>query len=193
VIVVKVGGSLYSTAELAHCLSALANYATQHPIVIVPGGGPFADQVRTAQTIHLFNDEVAHHMAIIAMKQYGLLLQSHIPTCQTLNTLGSPKAPLSIWLPDDTLLSEPSLSKSWDISSDSIALWLANRLGAEQLLLIKRVFINTNSIKELTSQSIIDQGFKTLFSKRPITTKIIHHQAYDNLSDSIANPSLGLV
>lgn len=185
-IVVKIGGSLYDAPELQPYLAALADYSTQQSIVIVPGGGPFADQVRHAQTLHHFDDHIAHHMAIIAMKQFGLLLSSLIPTCQLIHGDQPPTHPFSIWLPDDTLLSKPDLKKSWDISSDSIALWLAGQLDAEQLLLIKRPLIDTTSIEKLTLDSVLDNGFATLFRKNPIHTKIIHYQAHSDLADIIS-------
>lgn len=191
-IVVKVGGSLYNTPELVHWLSYLEKYSSQHPIVIVPGGGPFADQVRTAQSLHQFDDETAHHMAILAMKQFGLLLLALSPNCQAISTYDTPSAPLSIWLPDDSLLSEPSLTKSWDISSDSIALWLAAELNAKQLLLIKRTSHHVRSIKELTSHHIIDNGFAQLFSKVTVDTKIVPYQAYTDLADYILDSESNL-
>ncbi|MDC9725288.1 MAG: delta 1-pyrroline-5-carboxylate synthetase [Gammaproteobacteria bacterium] len=192
-IVVKIGGSLYNTPELTQCLSALVKYSTQQAIVIVPGGGPFADQVRSAQAAHHFSDDIAHHMAIMAMKQFGLVLHAKMPTSQPISTYERPKAPLSIWLPDDELLTEPSLAHSWDISSDSIALWLSNKLDAEQLLLIKSAPIHTTSIKVLSSESILDAGFIDLFSKYPATVKIINYQASDNLADSLSDPKLKLI
>lgn len=193
-IIVKVGGSLYHTPELQLWLSALADYSSQQAIVLVPGGGPFANQVRTAQTLHHFNDDTAHHMAILAMKQFGLLISALIPDCQIIHTHDIPNKPFSVWLPDDELLSESSLLKSWDISSDSIALWLATQLKAEQLLIIKRTSSHTGSIGELTSRSIIDKGFAQLFANSTIETKIINYQAYDNLPDCIesSNNSLSL-
>ena len=180
-IVVKIGGSLYNTAELKHWLTALADYSTQFPIVIVPGGGPFADQVRAAQKTHHFNDTTAHHMAILAMKQYGLLLSALEPLCQPSRTSEISSSAFSVWLPDDELLTEPSLTKNWDISSDSIALWLASKLGAEQLLLIKRAPNQIQSITELSSNAIIDSGFSGLFSNNPINTKIVNYQNYSKL------------
>jgi len=189
VIVVKLGGSLYNTPELPQWLTALADYSTQHSIVIVPGGGPFADQVRRAQALHHFNDGIAHHMALIAMKQFGLLLASIAPKCQLINGLETPRGPFSIWLPNDELLLEPDLKKSWDISSDSIALWLTNKLDAEQLLLIKRPLIQTSSIAALTSRSVIDAGFAQLFAEKRITTKIINYQSYSNLETSLSKPT----
>jgi len=187
VIIAKVGGSLYNTLELNYWLSALVECSAQQPIVLVPGGGPFADQVRLAQKLHHFDDSTAHHMAILAMKQFGLLLSTLVPACSTINTNDIPSSPFSVWLPDDDLLSESSLPKNWDISSDSIALWLATKLKAEQLLLIKRTSTHATSINELTSNSIIDNGFAQLFSRSNINTKIINYQAYDDLSACISN------
>ncbi len=191
-IVVKIGGSLYNTPELAHWLSALVKHSQQQAIVIVPGGGPFADQVRSAQKCHQFDDETAHHMAILAMKQFGLLLLALAPTCQALSTYGTPSAPISIWLPNDELLSEPVLAKSWDVSSDSIALWLAAKLNAKQLLLIKHTSSQTRSIKELSSNSIIDNGFALLFSNSTIDTRIIHYQAYADLASYVSSSAKNL-
>jgi len=189
VIVVKLGGSLYNTPELRLWLMALADYSAQQSIVIVPGGGPFADQVRSAQALHHFDDDIAHHMALIAMKQFGLLLSSLTAKCQLINGLETPSGPFSIWLPNDDVLLESDLKKSWDISSDSIALWLANKFNAQQLLLIKRPSIQTSSITELTSNSVIDAGFAELFSEKIITTKIISYQAYADLEASLSKPA----
>ncbi|NOQ77560.1 MAG: delta 1-pyrroline-5-carboxylate synthetase [Methylococcaceae bacterium] len=194
-IVVKIGGSLYNTPELKHWLTALADYSIQFPIVIVPGGGPFADQVRAAQKTHHFNDATAHHMAILAMKQYGLLLSALEPQCQPSRTSEISSSAFSVWLPDDELLTEPSLTKNWDISSDSIALWLARKLGAKQLLLIKHASNQIQSITELSSNSIIDSGFAALFSNSPINTKIVNYQNYSKLPQILScqnEPSLFL-
>mgnify|MGYP000064085419 CR=1 FL=1 len=182
-IVVKMGGSLYNTPELHHWLKVLAAYSARQSVVIVPGGGPFADQVRAAQKVYHFDDETAHHMAIVAMKQFGLLLSALSPNSQIITGKDIPNSPFSIYLADDELLSEASLLKSWDISSDSIALWLANILNAEKLLLIKRVAVKTNSISELTENDIIDKGFADLFSQSTVNTNIIHYQAYARLLD----------
>jgi len=173
-IVVKLGGSLYNTHELQVWLSTLAKHAQHHPIIIVPGGGPFADQVRNAQSTHHFNDQAAHHMALLAMKQFGLLLKALAPSCSTFVLGHKNHSPLSIWLPDDALLNEVELDQSWDISSDSLALWLANKVSAQQLILIKRANTLSTSIKQLTSDTVIDSAFSSLFSRHSVATKIIH-------------------
>lgn len=72
--IIKLGGSLFHTPELKQWLELLDIASQNEGVIIVPGGGPFADQVRHAQRLHRFDDSAAHHMAILAMAQFGLML-----------------------------------------------------------------------------------------------------------------------
>src|SRR5690348_1464350 len=74
VIVVKLGGSLAGRPHVEPWLDTLAACAGQ--AVLVPGGGPFADAVRAAQPALGFDDLAAHHMALLAMEQFGRALAS---------------------------------------------------------------------------------------------------------------------
>ena len=175
-IVVKLGGSLCYTKKLQYWLVRLGDYAKKQPLIIVPGGGPFADEVRSTQKYHRFDDNHAHHMAILAMAQFGLLIAGICIQCQpfwlSLNQHNYP-ANLSVWLPDSTLLAEKELAYSWDISADSLALWLAARLAADKLVLVKRAEIDSRSVARLTELNIIDAGFRSLFSNKKIDAQII--------------------
>lgn len=187
-IVVKLGGSLYNTVELKRWLHTLADISLSTPIVIVPGGGPFADQVRNAQTHHHFDDATAHYMALIAMKQFGLMLSALEAKCQAFDAQ-RPEQALSVWLPEDALLSEPVLTHSWDLTSDSLALWLASKLKAEQLFLVKQVDTTLRSVRQLTTHHVIDRSFANLFANYPIPTQILHYQSYASFANTIANRS----
>ena len=71
--IVKIGGSLAAgPAALGRWLLALE--AGRRRVVVVPGGGPFADTVRSAQAELGFDDSTAHRMALLAMEQYGMAL-----------------------------------------------------------------------------------------------------------------------
>jgi aspartokinase-like uncharacterized kinase len=63
-------------------------------------------------------------MAILAMEQYGWLLSELIPQTRVLLPAGLP-------------LDE--LPRSWQVTSDSIAAWVAERVGAERLVLVKAI------------------------------------------------------
>jgi len=188
-IVLKLGGSLYGKPELVIWLKTVTEYAYKQPIVIVPGGGPFADHVRQAQVTHHFDDKTAHHMALIAMKQYGLLLHALAPESQPFTVGMQPSSALSIWLPDDALLAEQALSHSWDITSDSISLWLAHQLAAQQLILVKCSDTPSTSINTLITETVIDTGFKTMFETHSVMTKLIHFQHYQQLDTVIRDDS----
>ena len=182
-LVVKLGGSLFNTTELQQWLNALADYSKQQSIVIVPGGGPFADQVRTAQNLHHFDDSHAHHMALLAMAQFAILLAGMEPQCQLIrhseiNPLTMPA--LSVWLPGDELLSVNELPHRWSVTSDSLALWLSQQLQADELIIIKRAESISNSVANLVNSHILDAEFEAQYQASPITTRLIHFQDYAN-------------
>src|SRR2546426_2358433 len=72
--VIKLGGSFAFSADLGDWIAAIAACAGR--VVIVPGGGPFADVVRAAQVQMGFDDRAAHRMALLAMAQYGCAIKS---------------------------------------------------------------------------------------------------------------------
>lgn len=184
-IVVKLGGSLYGSLELKQWLTALTEQAQHQAIIISPGGGPFADHVRKAQQVHAFDDSHAHHMSLLAMAQFGLLISGLCSACQVFSSSTTPQSGLSVWLPDASLLSKIELKHSWDITSDSLALWLANSLNAEQLVLVKQSTETSTSINMLTELGVLDAGFNQLFSQFDVTSQIIHASQADSFSTKV--------
>lgn len=113
-------------------------------IVIVPGGGLFADAVRDAQAIFGFDDAVAHHLALQAMAQFGTLLASMHSAFVTVDNLTdiakyASQRQAMIWLPTDMVLSDLSIAKSWQVTSDSLSVWLARKIQAQSLVIVKSV------------------------------------------------------
>jgi aspartokinase-like uncharacterized kinase len=140
-VVVKLGGSLGAAGTLAAWLATLLEHGRGRA-VIVPGGGAFADAVRAAQRRDGFSDLAAHRMAVLAMEQYGCLLLDLAPDlvacagpAEMRAALGSGR--VALWLPSRMVAADPLIAGSWDVTSDSLAAWLARRLEAERLVLIK--------------------------------------------------------
>ncbi len=78
-IVIKIGGSLIGNARnLVHILNDYA-LTEDEQILIIPGGGIFADTVRMASGVYGISDEAAHWMAILAMDQYAHYLTDNTP------------------------------------------------------------------------------------------------------------------
>ena len=136
---IKVGGSLAARpAQLRRLMEMLAGAARRHWLVVVPGGGSFADAVRRADRRFALGDSPAHWMAILAMDQYGYLLARLAPGAALVRSRRE-LAPgrLNVLAPSAWLLRADPLPHSWDVTSDSIAAWIARVLGARRLMLVK--------------------------------------------------------
>lgn len=136
--VVKLGGSLLSAPGLPHLLRALAGGA---PVLLVTGGGPLADAVRDLQPRLGLSDGACHRMAILAMEQTALALAdlAALPTAADEAEIGAQLAAgrSVLWRPAALALAAPDLPESWDLTSDSLAGWIAARIGAGRLTLVK--------------------------------------------------------
>src|SRR5262245_33548419 len=140
ITVVKLGGSHARSEYLAPWLDVLSRCGGC--AVIVAGGGPFADAVRATQPVMHFDDRAAHHMALLAMEQYAVALASLRSSFTLAASLAAIRRALRedrvpIWSPAAMVLRARDIPSSWDITSDSLAAWLAGRIGARQLLLVK--------------------------------------------------------
>ncbi|KMO44747.1 uridylate kinase [Methylobacterium tarhaniae] len=139
--VVKVGGSLVADrARLCRLLGALADGADGR-VVVVPGGGGLADAVRAAQGALGFPDPFAHRLALDAMAGMARIFAALEPrltvTQDPAQLLAAGAVP--VWDPSALKAGRPEIPESWDVTSDSLALWLAARLGAQACLLVKSV------------------------------------------------------
>ena len=161
--VVKLGGSLTRSRQLRAWLAVLAG---RRELVLVPGGGPFADQVRSAQQILGFDDATAHHLALLAMEQYGralCALHSGFAPATSLAEIRSLSAVgiTPVWMPVPLVLADPDLPCSWDLTSDSLAAWLGGRMGAQALVLVKMAAVapgpvDPEAMETLVRDAIVD-------------------------------------
>ena len=137
--VVKVGGSLAERpARLHRLMETLGVAARRHRLVVVPGGGSFAEEVRHADRRFHLGDSAAHWMAILAMDQYGYLLARLAPGAALVRTRRELVAGrLNVLAPSAWLRRADPLPHSWAVTSDSIAAWVARALGARRLMLVK--------------------------------------------------------
>lgn len=139
-IIVKLGGSHAFAKHLGPWLDALLRVPGH--VVIVPGGGPFADAVRAAQPRIGFDDRAAHRMALLAMEQFGCALTGSRASLTLAESAAAIRAALRagavpVWAPTRMVLAAKEVPASWDVTSDSLAAWLAGALGAKLLLLVK--------------------------------------------------------
>ncbi len=161
--VVKLGGSLLGTPELPRFLDTLVKIS-DGKVLIVPGGGIFADTVRQAQQTSHICDAAAHHLALLAMDQFGLLLADMHPGLVT----ASSELEIAergwqhrciVWLPSHMVLADESIPKNWQVTSDSLSAWVASKIGAEHLVLVKSKDLTAYSKEpEVTVQTLMTDG-----------------------------------
>ena len=168
IAVAKLGGSHAFSDTLPAWLAALEGCAGK--LVLVCGGGPFADAVRAAQPRMGFDDAAADAMALLAMEQYAVALAA---TGRRFVVAGSRAAirtalragKVPIWAPRRMVTTArrvpASIPPSWEVTSDSLAAWLAGELAAQRLFLIKRVVVADPcpTAEALVEAGMVDRAF----------------------------------
>ena len=165
---------MLSSGSLNEWLSIIVQFGAGK-VVIVPGGGIFAEQVRDAQQKFKFDDKTAHQMALLAMEQYAHLLQSYAPDLRLSDsTEGIDKAislnQVPVWLPFKMINTCQNLSANWNITSDSLAIWLAGHLNAEHVMLVKSLSVSKLSSGKLSARQLsefkmVDKDFPDFVKK----------------------------
>jgi len=141
--VIKIGGGLSALpgALDAVCATVSGLGRTQR-IVVVPGGGPFADQVRRFEASHGLSADAAHWMAILGMDQYAHVLAERIVGARMVEDPGAieetiGKAGVAVLAPSRWMRAADALPHSWQATSDSVAAFVAGALDAARLILVK--------------------------------------------------------
>lgn len=188
--VIKLGGSLGDRAHLPAWLDQAACYGPGE-VVVVPGGGPFADQVRAAQARWGFADAVAHRMALSAMDQFGQLLIGLRPDlvaagsrAEVGEALGRGRVPVWMAGRDPAVAEVPA---TWDVTSDSLAAFLARRLGAEWLLLVKVLAPRGGLAKaeELAARGVVDAAFPRFLAGDELRARVAGEGDHARLRDML--------
>ena len=193
--IIKIGGSLLGSEELVHWLDIIAKHG-DGKVVIVPGGGLFADAVREAQQVSHVSDIVAHELALLAMDQFGLLLAGMNPA------LATARSELEIaergwqhrgiiWLPSAMVLADSSIPQNWQVTSDSLSAWLAAKLGATELVLVKSVAFAANAgMQSLISDEVLDAQFAAFSASADMNIWLLHKADHTALAQGFSAASL---
>ncbi len=187
--VIKIGGSMLGEPELANWLEILVKYG-DGKVVIVPGGGLFADTVREAQQLTNISDAVAHKLALLAMDQFGLLMAGMNPALAT----ASSELEIAergwqhrgiVWLPSKMVLADGNIPQNWQVTSDSLSAWLANKLGAAQLMLVKSKSLTAYqemlsiSLQKLVEDVLVDSQFVEFATGQKYQTWLLNKMDYN--------------
>ena len=140
-LVVKIGGGLLRERGLDGLRAACADVVAlsrERPVLVVPGGGPFADAVRAVDAQVGLADDTAHALALGAMDQLGALLAPLLPGAEPLAGLAAPRR-LGLLAAAPAFAGRPEIPESWAVTSDSLAVLAAAAIGGEEAVLLKPV------------------------------------------------------
>jgi aspartokinase-like uncharacterized kinase len=191
-VVVKLGGSVVRSAELPAWLDVIA--ASKRPIVIVPGGGALADEVRAAQARLGFSDGAAHRMALLAMDQLAWAVGALRAGFEVGDTEEALRASLdrgrvAVWAPYSLVAGRSDIPQSWTVTSDSLALWLGRRLGADCCYVIKSIERRHARFgaAQLASDGVVDEAFPAMLRDAGFPVYLLGRGDQAALTASLSN------
>lgn len=159
-LVCKVGGSLLDAGRAPAVMEVLRRTAPGLGILALSGGGTAADRIRLRHRRGELDMSEAHWAAVRVLDGNAFRLAggcgAPAPVVTGLDAASAIRTPAggaasgagigrtpvagdgpAVMAPSPLLRAEDPLPHSWDVTSDSIAAWLAARCGAARLVLIK--------------------------------------------------------
>jgi aspartokinase-like uncharacterized kinase len=140
-LVVKIGGGLLrdeGAEGLRRACAEVIEMAARRPVLVVPGGAAFADAVRSVDAQVGLGDRVAHVLALRAMDQFGVVLRGMLAAPEVFTALTAPRS-LGLLAAAPAFAGRPEVPESWAVTSDSLAVFAAAAIGADEAVLLKPV------------------------------------------------------
>ena len=162
--VVKIGGSLFPdyAIDLAEKLKGTSS-------VIILGGGEFANLIRRYDESQHFSDETNHWTAIDCMDIIAKLVNDKVDSAKLAFSIDdvneiADEGFTPIFSVSDFLKTQDPFECSWDVTSDSIAAYVAHLLNAKLLIVTNVNGIYTQEPKEPGSTFISKIDATTLLT-----------------------------
>lgn len=172
IVVIKVGGSLLTSPQLTSRLEWLLDRRSNARVVLLTGGGATADIVRQWQSLHGLSEEESHRLALEAMAFNELLLQTLMPQCclagdleeieQAWSERLAPVLRTRQFVREMELTRDERIPQAWEMTSDSIAAWCGDVIGASELILAKSVDLPSDAtLESARNDRLVDRRFGT--------------------------------
>lgn len=208
--VIKVGGSLSRRRLILEKLfKELAAISQNHKFLVVPGGGPFADMVRSIYHKFDISEDTAHWMAVLAMDQMGFFFSNFHPNIKVVNKIEEARKISSglipVLIPSRILFENDPLPHSWDVTSDSIAAYIAHATNTKKIFILTDVdgiftfdpkshpdaeFIPRISAEELADKNVctsVDKTFPSLVSKYKLECLVLNGKHPHRITQALNN------
>lgn len=173
--VVKIGGSLFPEDAIKFCKSLVGK-----KVLIICGGGDLANKIRDYDKKTRFSDTSAHKTAVLCMDILGILLADKIEEAEAVYSLEDAKkvadsGKLPVLLPSKLLEYLDPLEHSWDITSDSISVYISWLLKTKILIVTNVDGIYTKNpsqdgaklIKDISAKKLLNFGESSVDENLP--------------------------
>ena len=168
--VVKIGGSLFPKYAIN-----LADKLENTSSLIILGGGEFANLIRKYDSEINFSDEANHWSAIDCMGITSKLVADKVPSTKLVFTIDeaekvSDEGFTPIFVVSDFLKKEDPFECTWDVTSDSIAAYIAHTLNAKLLIVtnVNGIYTQDPKVSGSTFINKIDAKKLLTFSESSI-------------------------
>ncbi len=159
--------------------------------VLIPGGGALADHVRELQATWKFDDAEAQALALEAMRMNARVLHILAPAAGTSSDVSAIAGHAEhgqsvIWSPPVPLTTD-AFPASWDATSDSVALYVAQSVAADALFLVKSVHADRlvdGAAATLSGDGVLDDFFPQLLARERITARIVAKSQYADFAEA---------
>jgi 5-(aminomethyl)-3-furanmethanol phosphate kinase len=161
-IVVKLGGSLFEHRNLRIGLNSWLS-SLNGPVILLPGGGPFADSVREFDQRHAVGEEASHMAALLAMRVTSELIRALVPL-------------RSIHFLDIVAFcrEHDQLPHSWAVTSDSLAVWVAIVRNADRVILLKSQDRPEGTWQSAADCGFVDDHFPHIANRAPMPIEVVN-------------------
>ena len=132
--VVKLGGSLFPEDAINVCKALIGKNA-----MVICGGGDLANKIREYDASIKFSDTAAHKTAIMCMDILGMLVADKVDDAEVVYSIEDAKkavdnCKLPVLLPSRLFEYLDPLEHSWNVTSDSISVYMAWLLKSKILI-----------------------------------------------------------
>jgi len=174
--------------------------STGADVLVVPGGGRFADLVRDVYAERGLSQDAAHWMAILAMDQYAYYLADIAGV--ELTPLLVMKKGVRIVLPYEVLRRQDELPHTWEVTSDTIAAWIAYKTGSglvkatdvDGVFADGRLLETVDASALLGTETCVDRALPGFLLEHHMDAFVVNGLVAPRLEDALlGKPSIGTI
>ncbi len=160
IVVAKVGGSV-ARRNVERIKGVMDELSLADRVVVIPGGWVFADFSRLIDWRLKLGNKTAHRLGIMSMEMYAevLLGTSREFEGVEIRELRFEREGKYVLMPYSSKLYE-LLPESWEVTSDSVAVWVANELKSKYRVRVVKItdvdgiYVNGKLVEKIRAEEV---------------------------------------